>query len=195
MANNPERPLLHELLVKAVRSPNCIHTQDGGAVLALAIHCLFVQAGFTNVSHARGSSYLPQPDWNRNPDAWVFQYRKKGCANTFTYSCGLKQQTGQAYAHVVEDNGADNVSFMGLILHKYIPDIAALKQDHWQGVVSNEGDLIKYFENYIMQPVLTKAMSRSDEEQQESSNLRTKLTAVGIAAFLALIVWKAKGSR
>ena len=40
------------------------------------------------------------------------------------------------------------------------------------GVVSNEGDLIKYFENYIMQPVLTKAMSRSDEEQQESSNLR-----------------------
>ncbi len=37
--------------------------------------------------------------------------------------------------HVTEDNGGDNVSFMGLILHKYIQDVAALRQDTWQGTV------------------------------------------------------------
>ena len=49
-------------------------------------------------------------------------------------SCGLKQATGQAYVHVAEDNGGDNVSFMGLLLHRYIPDTAALRQEHWQGI-------------------------------------------------------------
>lgn len=38
--------------------------------------------------------------------------------------------------HVTEDNGGDNVSFMGLILHKYIQDVAALRQDTWQGTAS-----------------------------------------------------------
>lgn len=194
MAEAPERPL-QELLSEAVRAPNSIHTQDGGAVLALAVHCLFIEAGFTNVDHRRGSPYPPDSEWNRSPDAWIFRYKRKGYVNTFTYQCGLKQTTGQAYVHVTEDNGSDNVSFMGLILHKYIKDTAALRQNHWQGVISNEGDLTRFFYDYIMQPVLTKALPSSEDQQGDNQGFRTKLTAVGIAALVALLVWKAKASR
>ncbi|DBB03414.1 hypothetical protein WJX82_008235 [Trebouxia sp. C0006] len=195
MADTAQPPPLQELLRKAVRAPDCIHTQDGGAVLALAVHCLFIEAGFTNVDYVRGSPYHPDPEWNRSHDAWIFQYKKKGCANTFTYQCGLKQHTGQAYVHVTEDNGGDNVSFMGLILHKYVKNVAALRQDTWQGVVSNEDDLRKFFDNYIMQPVLTKAVPGSEDQQGDRQDYRTKLTAVGVAAIVALLVWKVKGSQ
>ena len=37
--SQPERPPLKQLLKQALRAPNYIHTQDGGAVLALALHC------------------------------------------------------------------------------------------------------------------------------------------------------------
>ena len=46
--------------------------------------------------------------------------------------------------HVTEDNGGDNVSFMGLILHKYIQDVAALRQDTWQGNVPIFVQLLPY---------------------------------------------------
>ncbi len=69
---------------------------------------------------------------------------RKGCANTFTYQCGLKQHTGQAYVHVTEDNGGDNVSFMGLILHKYVQNVAALRQDTWQGTLPTFVQMLPY---------------------------------------------------
>ena len=105
--SSTERPPLQRLLSKAVRAPNCIHTDDGGAVLALSLHCkllmnlcrassgactpalwrdrcsivgyvgLFIEAGFTN-NLKRGKPYPPQKDWNRNRDAWIFQYTKCG---------------------------------------------------------------------------------------------------------------------
>ena len=59
---------------------------------------------------------------------------RKGYANVFTYECGLKRSTGQAYVHVTEERNEDNVSFMGLILTKYIPNVASLRQDSWQGI-------------------------------------------------------------
>ena len=59
---------------------------------------------------------------------------RKGYANVFTYECGLKRSTGQAYVHVTEDRNENNVSFMGLILQKYIPNAASLRQDTWEGM-------------------------------------------------------------
>ena len=101
MASQSERQPLQRLLSKALRAPNCVHSQDGGAVLALAIHCeshlkgnrqgasvlqyqvssnffagLFVQAGFSNVQAPRPNDYTPQPDWNCSHEAWGFQYQK-----------------------------------------------------------------------------------------------------------------------
>lgn len=208
--SSADRPPLEQLLGKAVKSPSHVYTKDGGAVLALSLHCLFVQSGFKNV-HAR--EYTPQMDWNRSPDAWVFQYRREGYVNTFTMSCGLKQATGQAYVHVSEDNGGDNVSFMGLLLHRYIPDTAALRQEHWQGVVNNEEVLTNYFDNYIMQPVLRKAIPSSGGDEaaaddappaaddtaadvsknNPNSNPRRKqISAAGIAVALAFLIIKAK---
>ena len=58
---------------------------------------------------------------------------RKGYANTFTYECGLKRSTGQAYVHVTEERNTDNTSFMGLILQKYIPDVDRLRQHDWEG--------------------------------------------------------------
>ena len=91
------------------------------------------------------------------------------------------------------------------------------------GVVSNEDDLRKFFDNYIMQPVLTKAVPSSEDQQGDRQDYRyaclitlitrpyaakhlelqrttlflcrTKLTAVGVAAIVALLVWKVKGSQ
>ena len=39
MVDASERPTVQELLGKAIPAPREIHTQDGGAVLALAVHC------------------------------------------------------------------------------------------------------------------------------------------------------------
>lgn len=116
----------------------------------------------------------------------------------FTYECGLQASTGQAYVHVTEDRN-DNTSFMGLILQKYIPEVARLNQDNWAGkvfeqtsnscchraavlqlnlqvlhigVVANESDLTTYFDNYIMNPVLLKAMPAFSSHQNGGSNSR-----------------------
>lgn len=59
---------------------------------------------------------------------------RKGFANSFTYECGLRQSTGQAYIHVTEERNTGNTSFMGLILHKYIPDVVRLSQNNWEGI-------------------------------------------------------------
>lgn len=123
---------------------------------------------------------------------------RKGYANIFTYDCGLKASTGQAYAHVTEERN-DNTSFMGLILQKYIPEVARLNQDNWAGnvieqtsdtcchgdavlqpnlqdlhigVVANESDLTTYFDNYIMNPVISKAMPGSGNQQDGGSSSR-----------------------
>lgn len=123
---------------------------------------------------------------------------RKGYANTFTYECGLKASTGQAYVHITEERN-DNTSFMGLILQKYIPEVARLNQDNWAGtvieqtsnsccsgvavfelnlqdlhigVMTNESDLTTYFDNYIMNPVLSKAMPGSSNHQDGGSNSR-----------------------
>ena len=88
---------------------------------------------------------------------------------------------------------------MGLILRKYIPEIVRLNQDNWAGtvieqtsnsccheasvfqlnlqllhigVVANESDLTTYFDNYIMNPVLLKAMPGSSSPQNGGSNSR-----------------------
>ena len=85
---------------------------------------------------------------------------------------------------------------MGLILQKYIPDVARLSQDNWEGtfverylltgavvselsvhdlhigVVANETDLVTYFDNYIMHPVLSKAMPGSSDQHDTGSTSR-----------------------
>ncbi len=38
------------------------------------------------------------------------------------------------------------------------------------GVVSNEDDLTKFFDNYIMQPVLTKAVPSSEDQQGDNQD-------------------------
>ena len=40
------------------------------------------------------------------------------------------------------------------------------------GVVSNEDDLRKFFDNYIMQPVLTKAVPSSEDQQGDRQDYR-----------------------
>ena len=40
------------------------------------------------------------------------------------------------------------------------------------GVVSNEEDLTKFFDNYIMQPVLTKAVPSSEDQQGDNQDYR-----------------------
>ena len=39
MTAQTQRPPLRHLLSEAFKAPNCVLTQDGGAILALSIHC------------------------------------------------------------------------------------------------------------------------------------------------------------
>ena len=113
MTAQSQRPPLQQLLSEAVTAPSCIYTEDGGAVLALSIHCetacvrecpgrschfktsrkccagLFVQAGFTNLQTLRLNDYIPQPNWNCSREAWTFQYRKYAgaCHTLFVCIC------------------------------------------------------------------------------------------------------------
>ena len=102
-----QRPPLQQLLSEAFNAPNCIHTQDGGAVLALSIHCkigctsrfcpitassnccagLFVQAGFTTLQTLRPNGYTPQPHWNSSREAWTFQYKKYAAIYVIRFVC------------------------------------------------------------------------------------------------------------
>lgn len=70
------------------------------------------------------------------PIAWCQLYCRPGLANKFTFTCGLKKVTSQAYVHVEEENNAENVAFMGLNLSKYIQDPALLRQHTWEGTES-----------------------------------------------------------
>ena len=40
--SSADRPPLEQLLGKAVRSPSHVYSNDGGAVLALSLHCEFI---------------------------------------------------------------------------------------------------------------------------------------------------------
>ena len=40
------------------------------------------------------------------------------------------------------------------------------------GVLANEGDLVNYFDNYIMQPVLSKALPGSSDPHDDHNSSR-----------------------
>lgn len=76
----PVREPLAALLTKALESPNLVRSKDGGAALALVLHCLLVADGFAQLD-ARGRPqpgvYQPPKDWaTRFTDEWVFTYAR-----------------------------------------------------------------------------------------------------------------------
>ena len=80
---------LTNLLALACPSPKLLSQGDDmqreGAALALAIHCICIQQGFSVKSGEsnRHSVYNPSLNWNIVPDVWNFEYYKDGYANDF----------------------------------------------------------------------------------------------------------------
>ncbi|GLC40295.1 hypothetical protein PLESTB_001806400 [Pleodorina starrii] len=130
---------LAQLLEKACPRPSYLASSDGGPALALALHCLMVEAGFVLAPEGGqgGSSdpearFVPQKDWNGMfLDQWVFTYTKPGKARKFTMHCSLQARTKRMFVHSCEENNYANVCVLGLQLDNYVPHPAALRSNNW----------------------------------------------------------------
>ncbi len=108
------REVLTELLRKAAPGgPATIPGADPGAALALALHCIFTEAGLETAA-VNGvmpkHRYTPPPGWHGTyKDEWVFKYNAPGKANQLVLHCSLQRQTGRMFINATEtDNLANN---------------------------------------------------------------------------------------
>lgn len=148
------------LLALACPKPCHIASGGGGAVLALALHCLMVRDGFTPLGvppERCHSTYTPPPGWNgAYKDEWVFHYTKDGFANTFTLHCSLQLKSGKMFVHASEENNLHNIQVMGFQLENYVADPLLLKRNDWdvEGIVTNQQSMVAMFMKYITTPLI-----------------------------------------
>lgn len=169
---------LTDLLALAVPKPAHIANSDGGAALALALHCLMVRDGFTveeaasSSGRRQRSSYAPPAEWNgRFSDEWVFSYTKDGKANKFVLHCSLQSASRRMYVHSSELGNLPNVQVLGLLVDNYVPDAKRLKSNEWAGVLQQEGKLVEMFSAYITQPLTDNAEATCLSDSEPGSPL------------------------
>ncbi|KAK9813778.1 hypothetical protein WJX73_009085 [Symbiochloris irregularis] len=155
---------LSKLLALAQRSPRQVASQDGGAHLALALHCLLINDGFVGISATPSQPYQPEANWNtRFQNEWLFSYRRKGCANEFQLHCSLQTGTGKVFVQAREEGVPSPPPCMGLLLGKYVPDAQLLQQSTWEGALQQLEVLEESFTTYIIQPLLVDAVPAPPE--------------------------------
>lgn len=194
---------LSQLLQVALPKPAYLSNTDGGAALALALHCLMIRDGYTVVDsgqRVRHSVYMPPSDWNgRFKDEWVFKYTKDGKANKFTLHCSLQSQSKRMFVHASEEHNINNIQILGLQLENYVPDTSKLKSNQWSGVITNETSLVELFCKYITVPLSDNAEEMVlgdvyEEDRQHSASawyhnpyvVPAAIAATSIAAFVIL---------
>lgn len=182
------------MLEAALPKPAHIATSDGGAVLALALHCLMVKEGFTVVDQSgrkKHSVYCPPSDWNGiYLDQWVLVYTKDGYAHRFVLHCSLQVTTKRMFIHASEEGNQNNVCVLGLQLDNYVPDPTILKSNSWEDVVQNQVKLSELFAAHITQPLTAQAeeLVLLPPQQDEAPAPRESSTSVGLLP-LQLAEW------
>ncbi|KAK9803016.1 hypothetical protein WJX72_000422 [[Myrmecia] bisecta] len=164
---------LNSLVQLAVAKPSAVKTADGGAILALSLHCCMVSEGFRlkdNPKVKQKAAYRPAGDWNsRYENEWVFEYTRPGYRNVFVLHCSLQTTSGKMFVHGSEQSDQRNISYMGLNLQKYIPDLAACTGASWAGVVQNQDAMTSQFRDHILQPLLSQAVAEEPSESVPST--------------------------
>ncbi|KAK9837247.1 hypothetical protein WJX81_001383 [Elliptochloris bilobata] len=144
---------MEKLLAQAApRGPRSIKTEDGGALLALSLHCLMCQQGFTPARRRLAE------DWNKRfTDEWVFEYRRAGCKNTFVLHCSLQAASGKMFVNLREDGNSSNTHCVGLLLSRYVKRPALASPD-WRGLPAEAEALEGMFTTYVTAPLLASAV-------------------------------------
>eukprot|EP00878_Enallax_costatus_P017921 GHUV01018843.1.p2 GENE.GHUV01018843.1~~GHUV01018843.1.p2 ORF type:complete len:118 (+),score=34.14 GHUV01018843.1:902-1255(+) len=96
--------------------PSGLPEPDPGAVLALACHCIMVDAGLrcTLPGVDPGDRWAPPPRWAvQFKDEWVFKYSMSGKRNTLALHCSLQRASGRMLVHTVEVNNDNNAHVSG----------------------------------------------------------------------------------
>lgn len=128
---------LHHLLSLACPDPLDVLGEDPAAYLALAVHCLLVNAGFVADAqrhrHSAQPRYPPPPTWQgQAAQEWGVTYIKPGCCNRFQLRVASQHATSKLLVHVTELGNKENIQLLGL----YVPNYAPGKPPHharWPG--------------------------------------------------------------
>ncbi|KAK9917606.1 hypothetical protein WJX75_006379 [Coccomyxa subellipsoidea] len=163
-------PAMEKHLQSAVREPRFVQTDDGGSILALALHCLMVDHGFrvdADRTFGGGASpFCPAADWHgKFTNEWVFDYRRPGYASAFALHCSLQAASGKMFVHAREADSPTNMRYMGLLVDKYVPDPGMAKGSSWAGVVVEQEALKQQLEEFVAEPLLAAAMPSPEPEE------------------------------
>ncbi|CAL8464775.1 g4310 [Coccomyxa elongata] len=161
-------------LRSAVREPRFVQTEDGGSVLALALHCVMVEQGFRVTAEKKfgggASAFSPAADWQgKYTNEWVFDYKRVGYASGFQLHCSLQPGSGKMFVHARETDSPTNMRYMGLLVDKYVPDPAKAKGSSWEGVLVEQEALKQQLEEYVIGPLLAAALPLQDPDDAPSS--------------------------
>ncbi|CAL5229178.1 g12453 [Coccomyxa viridis] len=172
---------LEKSLQLAVKEPKHIHTSDGGAILALCVHCIAVDSGFdVHADRRLGSSrHAPATDWNgKFENEWVLEYTRKGFLSVFTIHCSLQAASGRMFLHAREQDNPSNMRYMGLTVSKYIPDVKQAQSESWEGTINEQDILRQSLHELLIDPLLASAMPSQDPVEEPKAflaSMRDKL--------------------
>lgn len=154
------------MLQTAVPRPSVVH--DEAAILALALHCLMVESGFTltdKLASPRQSSYNPPPGWSPpHASEWIFHYTKVGLAGSFCLHCSIQRATMRMYIRASEDDNEKNLQVLGLQVSNYVAPLASVDGNSWEGVITQEAVLRQWISEYITVPLTSNAIHIPLEE-------------------------------
>lgn len=115
---------LHHLLSKACPNSCNVVGEDPAAYLALAVHCLLVEAGFQPDAHRHRPQpcYPPPPSWQgQAAHEWGVTYIRPGCCNRFQLRVASQHATAKLLVHVTEVGNKENIQLLGLYVPNYAP--------------------------------------------------------------------------
>eukprot|EP00210_Caulerpa_lentillifera_P007186 g6876.t1 len=178
---------------KALNGPGQIPLEGHihrSAIVALSVHCLFIENGFVNFVEEINRStlsrfldyfgigidqktYTPPETWLSvlpSPE-FVFRYKHPRSNGVFFLHCSVKENTEQMLVRVCEENQMDNVHFVGLLVSNTVPESSTdnlKRMESWDGVFGNLELLEFNITTHITGPLI------QDIEQQLQSGSRRK---------------------
>ncbi|BDA50375.1 hypothetical protein COCOBI_16-0510 [Coccomyxa sp. Obi] len=161
-------------LQSAVREPRFVQTDDGGSIIALALHCVMVEQGFRVAAEKKfgggTSAFSPAADWHgKYTNEWVFDYNRAGYVSKFQLHCSLQPGSGKMFVHAREADSPTNMRYMGLLVDKYVPDPGKAKGNSWEGVLVEQEALKQQLIEYVVGPLLVAALPLQEPDEALSS--------------------------